>query len=84
MAECAGYYVGVDIGGTSVKLGLFDEEGALLGKKSIPTPSLAHADGHAAVADGIGSLMLWLPFASPCFLCGASVWPCLAPCRPAA
>lgn len=57
MAECAGYYVGVDIGGTSVKLGLFDEEGALLGKKSIPTPSLAHADGHAAVADGIGGLM---------------------------
>ena len=41
MAESKQYYIGVDVGGTSVKLGLFDEEGDLLGKTSVPTPSLA-------------------------------------------
>ena len=34
MAESKQYYIGVDVGGTSVKLGLFDEEGDLLGDKS--------------------------------------------------
>ncbi len=33
----ASYYVGVDIGGTSVKLGYFDTEGQLIDKWEIPT-----------------------------------------------
>lgn len=57
MAESKQYYIGVDIGGTSVKLGLFDEEGDLLGKTSVPTPSLACGEGHAAVVGGIEQLM---------------------------
>ena len=56
MAESKQYYIGVDVGGTSVKLGLFDEEGDLLGKTSVPTPSLACGEGHAAVIGGIGNL----------------------------
>ena len=31
--------LGIDIGGTSVKFGLFDMEGMLLRKWSIPTPN---------------------------------------------
>lgn len=57
MAESKQYYIGVDVGGTSVKLGLFDEEGDLLGKTSAPTPSLACGGGHAAVVGGIEQLM---------------------------
>lgn len=57
MAESRQYYIGVDVGGTSVKLGLFDEEGDLLGKTSVPTPSLACDEGYAAVVGGIEQLM---------------------------
>ena len=57
MAESKQYYIGVDVGGTSVKIGLFDEEGDLLGKTSVPTPSLACGEGHAAVISGIEQLM---------------------------
>ena len=57
MAESKQYYIGVDVGGTSVKLGLFDEGGDLLGKTSVPTPSLACGEGHAAVIGGIEQLM---------------------------
>lgn len=57
MAESKQYYIGVDVGGTSVKLGLFDEEGDLLGKTSVSTPSLACGEGHAAVISGIEQLM---------------------------
>lgn len=51
------YYIGIDVGGTSVKEGLFDEEGNLLGKVSVPTPSLAEEAGYAAVVSGIEELM---------------------------
>lgn len=57
MAENKQYYIGVDVGGTSVKLGLFDEAGDLLGKTSVPTPSLACEEGYAAVVGGIEQLM---------------------------
>ncbi|MFR3451180.1 MAG: ROK family protein [Collinsella sp.] len=59
MAESKQYYIGVDVGGTSVKLGLFDEEGDLLGKTSVPTPSLACGEGHAAVISGIETAYGW-------------------------
>lgn len=57
MAENKQYYIGIDVGGTSVKLGLFDEVGDLLGKTSVPTPSLACEEGCAAVVGGIEQLM---------------------------
>ena len=40
MTESKQYYIGIDVGGTSVKEGLFDEDGNLLGKVSVrPPPS---------------------------------------------
>lgn len=57
MPEAQQYYIGIDVGGTSVKLGLFDDAGELLGKTSVPTPSLACEEGHAAVVGGIEQLM---------------------------
>lgn len=57
MPESKRYYIGIDVGGTSVKEGLFDEDGNLLGKVSVPTPSLAEEAGYAAVVGGIEELM---------------------------
>ena len=57
MPEAQQYYIGIDVGGTSVKLGLFDASGDLLARESVPTPSLACAEGHAAVVGGIERLM---------------------------
>lgn len=57
MAENSLYYIGIDVGGTSVKEGLFDEEGNLLGKVSVPTPPLTDEAGFAAVTNGIEQLM---------------------------
>lgn len=57
MAENKQYYIGIDIGGTSVKEGLFDEDGNLLDKVSVPTPLLVDETGYAAVVSGIEELM---------------------------
>lgn len=57
MAEPTYYYIGIDIGGTSVKEGLFDAEGTLLGKVSVPTPPLVDDEGYAAVVNGIDKLL---------------------------
>lgn len=46
-------FVGLDIGGTSVKIGLFDAEGARIGKASVPTPPLVDAAGYGALTDGV-------------------------------
>lgn len=46
-------FIGIDVGGTSVKVGLFDIEGKLMKKGSVPTPPLVDDDGYAAVVDGI-------------------------------
>ena len=56
MIEPKHYYVGIDVGGTSVKEGLFDEEGKLLAKVSVPTPPLVDEHGFAAVIGGIEQL----------------------------
>lgn len=53
MADQKDLFVGLDVGGTSVKVGLFDEHGTLMGKGSVPTPPLIDADGYEAVAEGI-------------------------------
>lgn len=57
MPENKFYYIGIDVGGTSVKEGLFDGEGNLLGKVSVPTPPLTDEAGYAAVVGGIEQLM---------------------------
>ena len=57
MPESKNYFIGIDIGGTTVKEGLFDEEGNLLGKVSVPTPPLIDEAGYAAVVGGIEQLM---------------------------
>ncbi len=48
---------GLDVGGTSVKMGLFDEAGELLGKGDVPTPPLIDSAGYTAVTDGITALL---------------------------
>ncbi len=50
-------FIGLDVGGTSVKMGLFDEAGELLGKGSVPTPPLIDSAGYTAVTDGITALL---------------------------
>ena len=45
--------LGIDIGGTSIKVGLFTPEGELLEERKIPTPALVDADAYAVVTSGI-------------------------------
>ena len=51
------YYIGIDVGGTSVKEGLFDEDGNLLAKASVPTPPIIDAAGFAAVTEAIDQVV---------------------------
>ena len=51
------YYIGIDVGGTSVKEGLFDEDGNLLAKASVPTPPIVDAAGFAAVTGAIDQVV---------------------------
>lgn len=57
MAASCELFVGIDVGGTSVKEGLFTREGELLGKVSVPTPALVDEAGYAAVTGGIEQLL---------------------------
>lgn len=50
------YFVGIDVGGTSVKEGLFNKEGELLARASVPTPPLVDEAGFAAVTSAIDKL----------------------------
>ena len=50
-------YVGIDVGGTSVKEGLFTATGELLGKTSVSTPPLVDEVGYGAVTGGIRNLL---------------------------
>ena len=45
--------LGIDIGGTSIKVGLFTPDGELLEERKIPTPALVEADAYAVVTSGI-------------------------------
>ena len=49
------YYIGIDV--TSVKEGLFDEDGNLLAKASVPTPPIVDAAGFAAVTEAIDQVV---------------------------
>ena len=50
-------YVGIDVGGTTVKEGLFTAAGELLDKVAVPTPPLTDEHGYAAVTGGIRQLL---------------------------
>ena len=50
--------LGIDIGGTSIKVGLFTPEGELLAEKKIPTSELVDAAAFDEVTDGITKLLV--------------------------
>lgn len=50
-------YVGLDVGGTTVKQGVFSPEGEMLGSLSVPTPPLVDGAGYLAVTNGLDQLV---------------------------
>ena len=69
-------YVGLDIGGTTVKQGVFTQEGDMLANLSLPTPPLVDEVGYAVVTDGIDRLVATVD-AKPTDVCGIGL---AAPC----
>ncbi len=57
MAASGDLFIGLDVGGTSVKMGLFDAQGTLVGQGGVPTPPLIDAEGYTAVTEGIANLL---------------------------
>ena len=49
--------LGIDVGGTSIKAGLFTPEGELLEERKIPTPALVDAQAYATVTGGITRIL---------------------------
>lgn len=49
--------LGIDVGGTSIKAGLFTPEGELLEERKIPTPSLVDEAAYAQVTEGLGRIL---------------------------
>ena len=49
--------LGIDVGGTSIKAGLFTPEGELLEERKIPTPALVDATAYATVTEGLGKIL---------------------------
>ena len=49
--------LGIDVGGTSIKAGLFTPEGELLEERKIPTPALVDAAAYATVTEGLGKML---------------------------
>jgi len=49
--------LGIDIGGTSIKVGLFTPEGELLEERKIPTPALVDDDAFAIVTSGLEKIV---------------------------
>ncbi|MBR0405856.1 MAG: ROK family protein [Eggerthellaceae bacterium] len=52
-----GMVLGIDIGGTSIKAGLFTESGTLVSTKKIPTGKLVNEDAFAVVIGGLEELL---------------------------
>ncbi len=50
--------LGIDIGGTSIKVGLFTPEGELLEERKIPTPALVDDDAFAIVTSGLEKIVV--------------------------
>lgn len=51
------FVLGIDVGGTSIKVGLFTPEGELLEERKIPTPALTTPEAFATVTDGLGRIV---------------------------
>ena len=49
--------LGIDVGGTSIKAGLFTPAGELLEERKIPTPALVSDEAYSAVTEGIGRIL---------------------------
>ncbi len=49
--------LGIDIGGTSIKAGLFTPQGELLGERKIPTPALVDELGFTTVVGGLKRML---------------------------
>lgn len=49
--------LGIDVGGTSIKAGLFTPEGELLEERKIPTPALVDEAAYATVTEGLGKIL---------------------------
>lgn len=49
--------LGIDVGGTSIKVGLFTPDGELLEERKIPTPALVDEEAYAVVTSGIGRVL---------------------------
>ena len=45
--------LGIDVGGTSIKVGLFTPEGELVEERKIPTPALVDDEAYAVVTNGL-------------------------------
>ena len=50
-------YVGIDVGGTSVNIGVMTKEGDVVAKAGVPTPPLVDEAGYTAVTDGVKSVL---------------------------
>lgn len=46
--------VGIDVGGTSIKVGLFTTDGELLEERRVPTPALVDEAAYRVVIEGVG------------------------------
>lgn len=49
--------LGIDVGGTSIKVGLFTPDGDLLEERKIPTPALVTDEAYKVVTDGITAVL---------------------------
>ena len=49
--------LGIDVGGTSIKAGLFTPEGELLEERKIPTPALVDVAAYATVTEGLDKIL---------------------------
>ncbi|MGI6229985.1 MAG: ROK family protein [Tractidigestivibacter sp.] len=49
--------LGIDVGGTSIKVGLFSPEGDFLEERKIPTPALVSPEAYQVVTDGIAKVL---------------------------
>ena len=47
------YVLGIDVGGTSIKLGLFSSKGDLLSEQKVKTPALDNDEGYETVSNAI-------------------------------
>ena len=51
------YVLGIDIGGTSIKIGLFTPDGELLTEEKVPTPALTSPEAYCIVCDSLEEIV---------------------------